>query len=118
MEMSPLLALDAIDRAIGDLLVGRSIQRHPDLKAARRIDPDNLNGGNGLAPGPMSNGLQALLSQSAVAKSDCLRLRHVTAVNVSRLEFISRQTRSAVHSIFDKAKAAQGLPGGLYRFAR
>ena len=66
MEMSPLLALNAIDRAIGDLRVGLAVQRHPDRKAARRIGPDDLNGANGLAPGPLSDGFQALLSQSTV----------------------------------------------------
>jgi hypothetical protein len=66
MEKSSLLAPDAIDRTIGGPLVGLAIQGHPDRKPARRLVPDDLNGANGLAPGPMSDGLQALLSQSAV----------------------------------------------------
>jgi hypothetical protein len=66
MEMSPLLAPDAIDGTVGDSLVGLAVQCHPDRKSARRLVPDDLNGANGLAPGPLSDGLQALLSQSAV----------------------------------------------------
>jgi hypothetical protein len=68
MEMSSLLTLDAIDRAIGDFLVGPSVQRPPDRKSARCVISDNLNDANGLAPGPpMSNGLQTFFSKSSVA---------------------------------------------------
>ncbi len=66
VEKSPLLALHATDRTIGSFPVGLSVQRYPDGKSARRLVPDDLNGANGLAPGPLSDGLQALLSQSAV----------------------------------------------------
>ena len=66
MEKPALLALDAIDGAIGRFLVGVSVQCHPDRKCARRLVPDDLNGANGLAAGPLSDGLQALLSQSAI----------------------------------------------------
>jgi hypothetical protein len=66
MEMSSLLALHATDRTIGSSPVGLSVQRHPDGKSARHLVPDDLDGANGLAPGPLSDGLQALLSQSAV----------------------------------------------------
>jgi hypothetical protein len=66
MEMPPLLALHATDRTICSFPVGLSVQRHPDGKSARRLVPDDLDGANGLAPGPLSDGLQALLSQSAV----------------------------------------------------
>ena len=106
MEKSSLLALDAIDRAIGGFFVGRSVQRHPDRKCAARVVPDDLNGADGFAPGPLSNGLQALLSQRPVAQPDCLRLRHFAAVKVASL-FISRQTCDVVHSIFDQAKTAR-----------
>jgi hypothetical protein len=111
MEKSPLLAPDAIDRAIGSLFIGLSVQRHPDRKSARRRVPDDLNGANGLAPGPLSDGLQALLSQSAVAQSDCLRPRHFTAVKVSRLAFISRQTRRLFNICQNKNRSV--LPGGF-----
>jgi hypothetical protein len=49
MEMSSLLTLDAIDRAIGDFLVGLSVQRHPDRKTARCFIPNYVNAANGLA---------------------------------------------------------------------
>jgi hypothetical protein len=62
MEMSSLLALDANDRAIGDFLVGLPVDRHPDRKTDRCVTSINLNATNGFAPGPLSNGLQALFS--------------------------------------------------------
>jgi hypothetical protein len=34
MEMPSLLTLDATDGAIGDFLIGRPVQRHPDRKTA------------------------------------------------------------------------------------
>jgi hypothetical protein len=37
MEMSSLLTLNAIDRAIGDFLVGLPVQRRPDRKTARCV---------------------------------------------------------------------------------
>src|SRR5260370_39215996 len=101
MEMPSLLTPDVIDRAIGDLLVGLTVQRHPDRKTARCFISNNLNAANGLAPGPLSNGLQALLSEGPVAQSDRLRLRHAKAAKVRppRLAaaFISSQTCNVVH---------------------
>jgi hypothetical protein len=85
MEMPPFLTLDAIDRAIGNFLVGLSVQCHADRKAARCSMPNDLNAGNGLAPRPLPDGLKALLSESSVAQSECSPLRHGTAVKVSRL---------------------------------
>jgi hypothetical protein len=67
MELPSLLTLDAIDRAIGDFLVGLAVQRHPDRKAAGCFISNDLNAANGLAPRPLSNSLQALLSESPVA---------------------------------------------------
>jgi hypothetical protein len=61
MEMSSLLALHAIDRAIGDFLVGLSVQRHPDRKTARYLISNDVNSAYGLASRPLSNSLQALL---------------------------------------------------------
>jgi hypothetical protein len=51
MEMSPLLVLDANDRAIGDFLVGLPVQRHSDRKTDPCVTSNNLNATNGLAPG-------------------------------------------------------------------
>ena len=78
--MSSLLALDEVDRAIGDFFVGLPVQRHPDRKPARCVISNNLNAANGLAPRPLSNGLQALFSENPVAHSDCFPLRHVANI--------------------------------------
>ena len=82
MEMPPLLTLDAIDRAIGNFLVGLSVQRHADGKAAGCSMSNDLNAGYGLAPRPLPDGLKALLSESPVAQSECPPLRHGTAVEL------------------------------------
>src|SRR5260370_1939582 len=73
MEMSSLLTLDAIDRAIGDFLVGLPVQRPADRKTARCVISNDLNGANRLAPRPLPNGLQAFFSKSPVAHSDVSR---------------------------------------------
>src|ERR1700720_310193 len=92
--MSSLLALDEVDRAIGNFLVGLPVQRPPDRKPARRVISNNLNAANGLAPRPLSNGLHALFSESAVAHSDCFPLRH--AANI--LGRVGKGHRSASRS--------------------
>src|SRR5258706_13973590 len=80
MEMSSLLTLDAIDRAIGDFLVGLPVQRPPDRKPARCVISNNLNAADRLAPRPLPNGLQALFSNSPVPHSDCFPLRHAANI--------------------------------------
>jgi len=89
--MSSLLALNVDERAVCDFLVGLPVQRHPDRKVARLIASNDLDATHGLAPGPLSNGLQALFSESSIAQSDCLAFRHAA--------WPGRQTtaRSAVH---------------------
>jgi hypothetical protein len=67
VKMSSLLTLNGFDRAISGFLISLPVQRHPDRKTARRIVSNDLNATNGLAPGPLSNGLQALFSESPVA---------------------------------------------------
>ena len=63
MEMSSLLTLDAIDRAVGDFLVGLPVQRPPDRKLARCVFSNNLNAANRLAPRPFGSvGLMAVHS--------------------------------------------------------
>ena len=74
--MSSLLAVDAINRAIGDFLVGLSVQRHANRKAGRGIISDDLNAGNRLAPRPLSYGIKALLSERGVAQSYFFPIRH------------------------------------------
>src|SRR4030088_272730 len=49
IEMSSLLTPDAIDRAIGDFLVGLPVQRPPDRKTARCVISNDLNAANRLA---------------------------------------------------------------------
>ena|SRR5437899_5056903 len=91
MEMSSLLALNVDERAICDFLVGLPVQRDPDRKVAPLIASNDLDATHGLAPGPLSNGLQALFSESSIAQSDCLAFRHAA--------WPGQQTtaRSAVH---------------------
>jgi hypothetical protein len=66
MKISTLLALNVADGAIGSFLVGLSVQRDPDRKAARRFFSDDANGAYGLTPRPLSDGLKAFLSQGLV----------------------------------------------------
>jgi len=83
VKMSSLLAVDAINRAIGDFLVGLSVQRHANRKAGRGVISDDWNAGNRLAPRPLSYGLKALLSESGVAQSYCFPIRHPANVRLS-----------------------------------
>jgi hypothetical protein len=55
VKISSLLALNAGHRAIGKSLVGRSIQRHPNRKAAGHIIPNDLNAANSLPPKEVRN---------------------------------------------------------------
>ena len=74
--MPSLLTLNADDCAIGDFLVGLPVQRPPDRNTPRLVVSNDLNAANGLAPRPLSNGLQALFSESTIAQSDCFEFRH------------------------------------------
>jgi hypothetical protein len=79
--MPTLLALYAADSAIGGSLVGLPLQRHPDRETARRVVSNDPNAANGLASGPVSDGLQVLFSESPVAHSDCFHgLRHARLI--------------------------------------
>jgi hypothetical protein len=75
VKVSSLLTLDADHRAIGDSLVCLSVQRDTDRKAGRAIVPNDLNDCH--AAGPLSNGFQALFSESSVAHPDCSKSRHL-----------------------------------------
>jgi hypothetical protein len=74
MEMSALLPLGAADRAICSSLVGPSIHRDLDRKAARRFLSNDANGAYRFTPGPLFNSLDALLPESLVTQSNCLDL--------------------------------------------
>jgi hypothetical protein len=76
MKLSSLLALDATRSAIGNSLVGLSIQRHPNRKAARLVVSNDLNATNGLTARPLSNGVQAFFSERRVGQTDRLRFSH------------------------------------------
>ena len=76
MEMSSLLAPNVGERAVCDFLVGLPVQRDPDRKVAPLIASNDLDATHGLAPGPLSNGLQALFSESPVAHRDRFVFRH------------------------------------------
>src|SRR5260370_42688494 len=60
------LALNADHRAIGGLHVSSSIQRYSDGKFPWLVTSNNLNAGDGLTTGPMSDGRKALLPESPV----------------------------------------------------
>jgi hypothetical protein len=53
MKMPPLLTLDVVDRAVGYSLLGLSVQRHADRKAARSSIANEVNAADGLALRPM-----------------------------------------------------------------
>jgi hypothetical protein len=76
VEMSPLLAPDVIDGAVGDFSLSIAVQRDADRKAGRRAVPNNLNAADGLAARPLSDGIEALSSESSVVQSDCLKFYH------------------------------------------
>jgi hypothetical protein len=77
MEVPSLLALNAGHRAIGDSLVGLSIQRYPNRKAPRPAVSDDLNATNGLAARPMPHGLKAFFAKRPVAQSDRFEFHHL-----------------------------------------
>ena len=124
MEMSSLLTLDAIDRAIGDFLVGLPVQRHPDGEAARPIASSNdLNAAHGLAPGPLSNGLHALFSESPIVEcapgAGQVEVSDLTGVlGFRKMKAMARQQRS--HSIEFKRQVVQEYIAGetLYGLAK
>jgi hypothetical protein len=70
MEVTSLLALNAGHRAIGDALVGLSVQRYPNRKAARRAISDDLNATNGLAARPLPYGLKAFFAERPIVQTD------------------------------------------------
>ena len=51
VEISPLLTLNTLTRAIGDFLAGLGVQSHPNRKATRRVFSNYLDARNGLTTG-------------------------------------------------------------------
>jgi hypothetical protein len=76
MKLPSFLALNASDRAIGFPHVGCSIERYLDGKAPRPPTSNDLNAGDGLATGPMPDGVKALFPESHVLYADCLGFHH------------------------------------------
>jgi hypothetical protein len=74
--VSSFLTLDAHDRSISDFLVCLPVQRDADRKAGRAIVANDLNAADSLAAWPLSNGLQALFTESAVGHTDCFESHH------------------------------------------
>jgi len=66
MKLSSLFALDIVDGAIRSFLDRLSVQRDPQRKGAWRFAPYDLQGAYGLASRPLTNGLEALLSEIPV----------------------------------------------------
>jgi hypothetical protein len=77
VKVPPRLALDAGHGAIGDSLVGLSIQGYPNRKAARRTTSDDLNATNGLAAWPLPYGLKAFFAERPVVQADRFEFRHL-----------------------------------------
>jgi hypothetical protein len=77
VKVPPRLALDAGHSAIGDSLVGLSIQGYPNRKAARRTTSDDLNATNGLAARPLPYGLKAFFAERPVVQADRFEFRHL-----------------------------------------
>ena len=64
VKVSSLLTLDADHRSISDRFVGLSVQGDSDRKAGWAVVPNDLDAADGLAATPLSDGLQAIFSES------------------------------------------------------
>jgi hypothetical protein len=84
MKLPSFLALNASHRAIGLLHVGGSIQRYPDGKTPRPPASNDLNGGDGLATGPMPDGAKAIFPERHVVYADCLGFHHAGRTRAER----------------------------------
>jgi hypothetical protein len=62
MKMSSLLAKDTFHCAIGNSLVGLSIQRDSNRKASWFVVSSDLNAGDGFTTGPLLHGLKAFFA--------------------------------------------------------
>jgi hypothetical protein len=76
MELPSFLALNASDRAFGRFHVGLSIKSYPDGKLPGLVASNDLNARDGLATGPLSDGLKALFPEGPVPQADCFEFRH------------------------------------------
>jgi len=84
MKLPSLFALDARHRAIGRPHVGSSVQRYLDGKGRRPPTSKDLNAGDGLATGPLPNGLEALFPESHIVYADCVGFHHADRTRAER----------------------------------
>jgi hypothetical protein len=85
MILSSFLALNADHRSIGGFHVGFSIQGYSHGKASTPIVSNDLNAGDGLTTGPLSDSLKALFPQSRVVEADCAVMKaHHAGIRIWR----------------------------------
>ena len=111
MKLPSFLALNASHRAIGLLHVGGSIQRYPDGKTPRPPTSNDLNGGDGLAAGPMPDGAKALFPESHVVYADCLGFHHAVGPALNAADY-------APTALLSKSKESCAPPRGRLVSAR
>jgi hypothetical protein len=85
MKVPSFLALDAGHGAIGDSLVGLSIQGYPNRKAARRATSDDLNATIGLAARPLPYSLKAFFAECPIVQADRFDVLHGAGRNLNRM---------------------------------
>jgi hypothetical protein len=105
MEVPSLLALNAGHRAIGDSLVGLSIQRYPNRKAPGPAVSDDLNATNGLAARPMPHGLKAFFAERPVVQADRFEFHHLKTI-------MGKRPRILTSEAILRSGAYGGLTGG------
>jgi hypothetical protein len=109
VKMPALLTLDAGHRTISDSLVCLSVQGDTDRKAGRAIVPNDLNAADCLAAGPLSDGLQALFSESSVAHPDCSKSCHLKHFLEAKKDYpFGRTPASAPRAGADRPESATG----------
>ena len=74
--MPPFLTLDANHSAVGNLLVGSTVEGDPGGKTGRRAVSDEPNAGDGFAAWPMPDCIEAFLSKGVVADFGSIELDH------------------------------------------
>jgi hypothetical protein len=102
LKLPSFLALNASHCAIGLLHVAGSIQRYLDGKTPRPPTSNDLNARDGLATGPMPDGLKAIFPESHVVYADCLGFHHAGRTRAKRrglcarcaVEQVERERRS------------------------
>jgi hypothetical protein len=76
MILPSFLTLNADHRSIGGFHVGFSIHGYFQGKASRPVVSNDLNAGDGLTAGPLSDSLKALFPQSRVVEADCTVMKY------------------------------------------